>query len=155
MGTTPTYGLRYQELGDAPDGAALGANLAADVETELERIDATNTTQGTRLEDLETATAPFAAVRMASGRVEGVNYPGTGTVSVPVTFPAGRFVPGLPIRVATTITNGNPTGSSGFAACWATNPTSAGMDLNFRRSSADASMGAEWVAVQDSEEVTA
>lgn len=38
--TTPIYGLRYQELGDAPNGASLGEDLATDVETELVRIDA-------------------------------------------------------------------------------------------------------------------
>lgn len=37
---TPVYGLRYQELGDAPDGPSLGEDLATDVETELIRIDA-------------------------------------------------------------------------------------------------------------------
>lgn len=39
MATTPIYGLRYQTLADAPDGAALGKNLAEDVESELQRID--------------------------------------------------------------------------------------------------------------------
>lgn len=38
--TTPVYGLPYQELGDAPDGPALGEDLAVAVETELVRIDA-------------------------------------------------------------------------------------------------------------------
>lgn len=38
-GTTAIYGLRYQEPNDAPNGAALGANLAADVESQLARID--------------------------------------------------------------------------------------------------------------------
>lgn len=40
MGTTQTYGLRYQELTDPPDGAAVGQDLAEDVETELVRVDA-------------------------------------------------------------------------------------------------------------------
>lgn len=39
-GTTSVYGLRYQTLGDSPDGASLGEDLADDVETELIRIDA-------------------------------------------------------------------------------------------------------------------
>lgn len=39
-GITPTYGLRYAELADPPDGAALGKNLADDVEAELARVDA-------------------------------------------------------------------------------------------------------------------
>ncbi len=38
--TTPIYGLRFQELGDAPDGPGLGEDLALDVEAELTRIDA-------------------------------------------------------------------------------------------------------------------
>lgn len=38
-GSTPTYGLTYQELGDAPNGAGVGENLAEDVEAELVRID--------------------------------------------------------------------------------------------------------------------
>jgi hypothetical protein len=37
---TPVYDLPYQELGDAPDGPALGEDLALAVETELIRIDA-------------------------------------------------------------------------------------------------------------------
>lgn len=40
MATTPIYGLRYQELSDTPDGAALGQNLAEDIEAQLQRIDA-------------------------------------------------------------------------------------------------------------------
>ena len=39
MPTTPTYGLRYHDLNEPPDGAALGKNLAEDVEAELIRID--------------------------------------------------------------------------------------------------------------------
>lgn len=39
MATTPIYGLRYQELSDTPDGAALGQNLAEDIEAQLQRID--------------------------------------------------------------------------------------------------------------------
>jgi hypothetical protein len=35
MATTPRFGLHYQTLTDAPDGAALGALLAADVDTWL------------------------------------------------------------------------------------------------------------------------
>lgn len=56
-GTTPTYGLRYPELVDPPDGAALGKNLADDVEAELARIDnahATDTAAAdARLDQLE------------------------------------------------------------------------------------------------------
>lgn len=39
MPSTPTYGLRYQDLSEPPDGASLGKNLAEDVEAELLRID--------------------------------------------------------------------------------------------------------------------
>jgi len=39
-GSTPVYGLPYQTSVDAPDGPALGENLALAVEAELERIDA-------------------------------------------------------------------------------------------------------------------
>ena len=39
MATTPIYGLRYQELSDTPDGAALGRDLAEDVEAQLVRVD--------------------------------------------------------------------------------------------------------------------
>lgn len=49
MGTTPTYGLRYQELQDLPNGAALGEDLAGDVEAELERIDTAAADQATRI----------------------------------------------------------------------------------------------------------
>jgi hypothetical protein len=37
MATTPRFGLHYQGLTDAPDGAALGALLAADVDSWLSR----------------------------------------------------------------------------------------------------------------------
>ena len=37
MATTSQFGLHYQTLTDAPDGAALGATLAADVDTWLAR----------------------------------------------------------------------------------------------------------------------
>lgn len=37
--TTPIYGFRFQELGDPPHGANLGADLAADVETVVNGID--------------------------------------------------------------------------------------------------------------------
>lgn len=40
MGTTPTYGLRYQELTDPPHGPDLGKNLATDVEAQIARLDA-------------------------------------------------------------------------------------------------------------------
>jgi hypothetical protein len=53
MGTTGTYGLRYQELGDAPDGPNLGKNLAEDVEAELVRMDAAAADDAARLDTLE------------------------------------------------------------------------------------------------------
>lgn len=37
MGTTPRFGLRYQELADEPNGPVLGQNLAQDVEGWLAR----------------------------------------------------------------------------------------------------------------------
>jgi hypothetical protein len=40
MATTPIYALRYQALGDAPDGPDLGAELAADVEAQLVLLNA-------------------------------------------------------------------------------------------------------------------
>lgn len=39
-GSTPIYGLRYLELGDAPNIAKVGKDLGEDVEAELARIDA-------------------------------------------------------------------------------------------------------------------
>jgi len=38
-GTTPVYGLRYQELSDPPNGPNLGQHLALDVEAQLVRLD--------------------------------------------------------------------------------------------------------------------
>lgn len=38
--TTPVYALRFQEVGDAPNGPALGEDLATDVEAEIIRLDA-------------------------------------------------------------------------------------------------------------------
>lgn len=38
-GTTPVYGFPYQSTDDAPDGPALGEDLALAVETEMQRID--------------------------------------------------------------------------------------------------------------------
>ena len=52
-GTTPVYGLRYAELVDPPDGAALGKNLADDVEAELERVDAAAAALDARTDELE------------------------------------------------------------------------------------------------------
>ena len=66
MGTTPTYGLRYQELGDAPDGAGLGENLATDVEAELVRVDATDADQESRIVALETMPA-WQAIPLDAG----------------------------------------------------------------------------------------
>lgn len=40
-GATPTYGLRYQNLGDPPHGPNLGQNLAEDVEAALAAAEAT------------------------------------------------------------------------------------------------------------------
>lgn len=85
MGTTGTYGLRYQELSDTPDGAALGANLAADVETELERIDATvsgmQTTLGDQISDLDTR------VTVLEGRIDAgtgnATTNGSGVITIP------------------------------------------------------------------------
>jgi hypothetical protein len=39
MGATGTYGFPYQELGEVPNGAALGQDLAVAIDTELQRID--------------------------------------------------------------------------------------------------------------------
>lgn len=38
--TTPVYGFPYQELGDTPNGAALGQDLAEAIEDEITRVDA-------------------------------------------------------------------------------------------------------------------
>jgi hypothetical protein len=45
MAVTPVYSLPYQVLGDLPDGAALGHDLALAVEAQLARIDAVDATQ--------------------------------------------------------------------------------------------------------------
>ena len=49
MGATSIYGLRYHDLGNTPDGADLGKDLAEDVEAELDRIDDVNGTQASSL----------------------------------------------------------------------------------------------------------
>lgn len=54
-GSTPTYGLRYLELGDAPNIAKVGKDLAEDVEGELARVDADTTSLDTRVDTLETS----------------------------------------------------------------------------------------------------
>lgn len=68
MAITPVYGLRYQQLGDAPDGAGLGENLATDVEAELERIDG----------------AKFDAAKVQRGTIL---FGGSGTIVATITFP--------------------------------------------------------------------
>ena len=57
MASTPIYGLRYQELGDPPDGPALGKNLAEDVEDVVNGIDQRLQTTETDVAALQSATA--------------------------------------------------------------------------------------------------
>ena len=59
MASTPIYGLRYQELGDPPDGPALGKNLAEDVESVVNGID----------ERLQTTEADVTALQSATGHL--------------------------------------------------------------------------------------
>lgn len=59
MASTPIYGLRYQELGDPPDGPALGKNLAEDVESVVNGID----------ERLQTTESDVAALQSATGHL--------------------------------------------------------------------------------------
>ena len=66
MGTTSAYGFRYQDPGSSPDGAALGKNLAEDVEAKIILLDtaftgvwAVNTTQDNDINALEAVNAAF------------------------------------------------------------------------------------------------
>lgn len=91
-GSTPTYALPYQLLSDAPDGSALGQNLAEAVETELARIDAAANTA-----------APFVSVYLAADETRGNGGEGAlnwtvvetvGNVTVgatAITLPAGLW----------------------------------------------------------------
>ncbi|MEU3452191.1 hypothetical protein ABZ671_00910 [Micromonospora sp. NPDC006766] len=56
MGTTPTYGLRYQDVTDPPNGPLLGRNLAEDVEAQIKRIDAAKPPQSRRAYSVTTQT---------------------------------------------------------------------------------------------------
>ncbi|GAB3812065.1 hypothetical protein [Kribbella italica] len=55
-GSTPIYGFRWQELGDAPDGPDLGKNGFEDVEAEVARIDG----------ELDTAQADIVSLKTAA-----------------------------------------------------------------------------------------
>lgn len=114
------------------------------------------TTRGFPYPEPSDAVADLAAIVQALAQEVNDNVPrscsgeatrnySTGTESVAITFPAGRFT--TPPRVFTTVTNGNPSGTSGFVAVWAINITTSGADLQFRRSSA-ASITASWHAVE-------
>lgn len=77
--TTPTYGLPFQELGDAPDGPTLGEDLALAVEAELARIDA------------------------AIAAINGMSNVSIGSTTDELTFTNTTFQPGAsPVGVAFT-----------------------------------------------------
>lgn len=118
MSTQTDRGFTY------PQGTDPVADLAAIVQTLADELDA-------------------HVPRVAKGETTR-NYT-SGTESVSVTFPAGRF--SVPPLVLTTVTSGNPSGASGYVSVWANNITTSGCDLQFRRSSAS-SITATWVAVE-------
>lgn len=102
-GITPTYGLRYPELVDPPDGAALGKNLADDVEAELVRVDASLAdAQATAAGDVAACTLPagvsgtVTATRRGAVSVVQISATadaGVATFGVFATVPAGFFDP--------------------------------------------------------------
>jgi len=63
---TTRYSFPYQQIGDAPDGPALGQDLAQTVETALGVVDDAVTALDTRIDALE-ATAVIAAVEAKDG----------------------------------------------------------------------------------------
>lgn len=69
---TPVYGLRFQELSDAPHGPNLGDDLALDVETELIRIDNSLTTQQTSITSLQSSVTTLQTDVAALGFVGDV-----------------------------------------------------------------------------------
>lgn len=133
MGATSTYELPYQELSDAPDGAALGQNLAEAVETELERVDASAADHETRLAAVEG--------RMQTGFVATPAASGSDLFAlVDIVFPVPFS--DVPVVVATCE---SPT--TNFAV--ATNRTAAGCRIYVRdyRETQPGAGAVQWVAV--------
>lgn len=92
-GTTPTYGLRYAELVDPPDGAALGKNLADDVEAELERIDTAAADLDSRVGELEGAWSDYGGtvggVTVGDATLTTRSQESNGTVRVRASITGG------------------------------------------------------------------
>jgi hypothetical protein len=131
MGTTPTYGLRYEDLGDPPDGAALGQHLAEDVEAQLTRMDTVSSMQVFTANGTYTKPPNLKAVRV---RLVG----GGGGGGVAFAAPAGqascggggagggyseRIIPASLLAATTAIT----IGAGGLGA----NPPTAGGTTSF------------------------
>jgi len=111
-GTTPTYGLRYPELVDPPDGEALGKNLADDVEAELERIDAAMVTPGTPVE----LTGSYPYINSTLSRVielgpltlvnVNTSYTALGSPGDPIGYLAAELCPPVTIYVDVQVVDG-------------------------------------------------
>ena len=124
--TTPIYGLRYLELGDAPDLAAATENLATDVETELVRIDAdvAAITGLTHTVGSSTATFTSTSTTFVSGATPfGVTFvaPPSGVVFITMggyfrqSQDGGVALMSYTVRTGGTMGSGNTVGSAANA----------------------------------------
>lgn len=109
-----------------PEGTDDAATLDTTIQTLAEEVDET-------------------VGRHAAGGPVAHNYV-SGTGSVPVSFPAGRFTT-APVVVCNVVVGLIGGLTNGHSTAWASNVTATGFDMQFRRSAAGA-MEAVWVAVQ-------
>ena len=134
MGATSTYGLPYQDMSDAPDGAALGQNLAEAVETELVRVDAAAADHETRITALEG--------RVVAGTANTLAVSGSGSWES-----VGTVMFAEPFAAAPVVVVQDTTGHAGTPFEWGTIPTADGFTIRVLASSAVAAQALAWIAV--------
>jgi hypothetical protein len=101
VATTPTYALRYQVAGDPPDGAALGLNLATDVEAQIVRVDNPPSCRCNRTTDLSIAHNTLTAVAFTDERHDTNAMHDPSTNNSRITMPiAGVYAVGFTVQFA-------------------------------------------------------
>lgn len=133
MGATPTYGLRFQELGDAPHGPNLGADLAADVEAELERIDGDVTGLDGRVTALENGD-------LIQYGVVNIVLVGEATDAVDVIFPE-------PFGGVPRVFANSPNSLYGTSCSAATSTQVTVRARHVQNNAGDANLDCDWIAI--------
>jgi hypothetical protein len=123
-GTTAVYGLRYQDLGDSPNGATGTHNLADDVEAALAALDAKIATinglgpvsNGSTSDELSFANTSFAAGATSVG--VAFTGPPSGEVLIHFTFQIQVNINGqaafgsIQVKTGATVGSGTLVGSA-------------------------------------------